>query len=141
MPHVLASAFAQSTAPAAAFFDRWVDHSSWHEWDPDTESVTVNGPVRAGATGRFKPRGGPAVPFTVLVCERPREYTDASRLLGARLTFQHLAAPTDAGTALEANVTLEGPLSWLWLRVMGKSFSTSVPAALERLVGLVESAR
>ncbi len=140
MSHILARATAMSTAPAAAFFDRWVDHSSWHEWDSDTESVAVNGPVRAGATGRFKPRGAPAVPFTVLVCERPREYTDVSRLLGARLTFQHLATPTDAGTALEANVTLEGPLAWLWSRIMGKSFAASVPAALERLVALVESA-
>jgi len=98
----------------------------------------VNGPVAAGATGRFKPKGGPAVPFTVLVCERPREYTDVSRLLGARLTFQHLATSTDAGTALEANVTLEGPLAWLWYRIMGKGFASSVPAALARLVSLVE---
>ena len=140
MSHILASASTESIAPASAFFDRWIDHSSWHEWDPDTESVTVNGPVEAGAKGRFKPKGGPAVPFTILVCDRPREYTDVSRLVGARLTFQHLATPTPNGTALEANVTLDGPLAGLWFRIMGKGFATSVPAALERLVKLVEAA-
>lgn len=138
MSRILAHATSESTAPASAFFDRWIDHATWTEWDPDTLSVTVDGPVQVGARGRLKPKGGPAVRFTVSVCERPREYTDVSALLGATLTFQHLATEKPGGTTVEAKAWLDGPLAPLWFAVMGKGFATSVPAALHRLVAVVE---
>jgi len=138
MTMTLASAASTSAASPAAFYARWADHATWPAWDPDTASCSVEGPVVVGARGRLKPTGGPAVRFTVDVADPDGEYTDVSRLPGARLTFRHVARREADVTRLEAVVTLDGPLAWLWARVMGAGFRTSVPAALDRLVALVE---
>lgn len=138
MTTTLASHSATSSAAPGAFYARWVDHSTWPEWDPDTAWCRVEGPVVAGARGRMKPVGGPAVRFVVAVADPAGEYTDVSRLLGARLTFRHVARVEDGVTRLEAVATLDGPLAWVWATVMGAGFRASVPAALERLVALVE---
>ncbi|GAA0919995.1 SRPBCC family protein [Virgisporangium aurantiacum] len=135
----LGSGQMMSTAPPTAFFARWADHATWPEWDPDTLWVRMDGPVGPGATGRIKPRGGPAVRFTVSVYDPPTEYTDVAALMGARLTFRHTATVTEDGkTVVTAHASLAGPLSRLWATVMGRGFRDAVPTALARLVELVE---
>ncbi len=135
----LASAQATSTASPSAFFARWIDHNTWTDWDTDTEWVRLDGPATLGASGVLKPKGGPKTPFTISVLTPDREYTDTSKLLGATLTFQHLAEVINGRTHLTAQVTLTGPLARLWAGILGAGFLESVPAALNRLVTLVES--
>ncbi len=129
---------ASSSADPAAFFARWVEHDTWPQWSPDTEWVRVEGPVAVGSRGVLKPRGGPRVKFVISACTPGREYTDTSVLPGARLVFQHTAAPEGTGSRLDVLVTISGPLSWLWAKVMGGGFRDSAQADLDRLVALVE---
>jgi hypothetical protein len=135
---VLATASATSSAPASAFFARWIDHSTWASWSPDTEWVTLDAPVALGTTGALKPSGGPTIRFTISALETNREYTDTSRLPGARLVFQHLVTETPQGTRLDVRVEITGPLSGLWARIMGGGFAESAPADLDRLIAIVE---
>lgn len=137
---VLAIASATSSAPASAFFARWIDHETWASWSPDTEWVTLDAPVTLGTTGTLKPAGGPKTRFTISALETDREYTDTSRLPGARLVFQHLATDTPEGTRLDVKVEITGPLAGLWARIMGGGFAESAPADLERLIAIVERA-
>lgn len=134
----LGTATATSTAPASAFFARWIDHNTWGQWSPDTEWVRVTGPVVLGATGVIKPTGGPKTRFTISALDADREYTDTSYLPGARLVFQHLVALEDGVTRLDVAVSMSGPLAWLWAKVMGGGFRESTQADLDRLVALVE---
>lgn len=137
----LANASRTSTATPAAYFARWTDHQTWRQWSPDTEWVTLDGPVRAGTTGVLKPSGGPKTKFTISECEPDRVYTDVSRLPGVRLTFRHTAEPDAEGTGsvLTARVQLEGPLAWLYARTAFSGFEGSVAEDLDRLVELVEA--
>ncbi len=135
----LVTAHLTSTAPPSAFFARWIDHDTWTTWDTDTEWVRFDGPSTLGATGVLKPKGGPRTRFTISALIPDREYTDTSTLPGATLTFQHLAEAVNGRTHLSATVTLTGPLAPLWARILGDGFAESVPAALHRLVALVES--
>jgi len=137
---ILATASATSSAPASAYFARWIDHQTWSSWSPDTEWVTLDGPVALGTTGTLKPTGAPKTRFTISALEADREYTDTSRLLGARLVFQHLATETPEGTRLDVRVEITGPLAGLWVRIMGGGFAESAPADLGRLVAIVERA-
>ena len=134
----LGTGTAHSSAGPQAFFDRWIEHDSWPEWDPDIRWVRVDGPVRQGTRGVLKPRGGPRVKFVISACVPNREYTDTSTLPGARLIFQHTVEATDNGSLLNARVTMTGPLRRFWGAVMGKNFRTSVQANLDRLVRIVE---
>jgi len=65
-----------------------------------------------------------------------REYTDTSLLPGAQL-FQHTVVPDHAGAQLQVRITMSGPLSLLWAKIMGGGFRDSAQADPDRLVGLV----
>ena len=135
----LGTASATSTASPAAYFERWIDHSTWGQWSPDTEWVRLDGPVARGTTGALKPTGGPKTRFTISAFEPDREYTDTSYLPGARIIFQHLVAAESGLTKLDIAVSISGPLAWLWARVMGTGFRESTQADLDRLIALVEA--
>src|SRR5690242_12635346 len=108
----IASAQISSEVPAEAFFERWADMATWPEWNTDTEWVRLDGPFRAGATGKLKPKGGPVTRFVVAELVPGREFTDVSLLLGARLTFRHLVSVEGGRTTVEVRVTLGGPLAF-----------------------------
>ena len=138
---MIASASVTSSAPAAAFFERWADTATWPEWNTDTAWVRLDGPFATGTTGRLKPKGGPAVRFVV---ERltADAFVDVSRLVGARLTFDHrvqiLAA--GGGTRVDVTVTLTGPLRRLWNAILGSGIAASVQPDLDRLAAACEHA-
>lgn len=129
---------ATSTASPDAFFARWIEHDTWPQWSPDTQWVRVDGPVAVGTQGVLKPAGGPKVKFVISACTPTREYADTSVLPGARLVFQHTAVPDGTGSKLAVLVTISGPLSRLWAKIMGGGFRDSAQADLDRLVALVE---
>jgi hypothetical protein len=130
----IAQAGITSTASPEAFFARWGDMATWPEWNTDTAWVRLDGPFAQGATGVLKPRGGPRVRFEVAVLEPGREFTDVSRLFGARLTFRHLVTRDAAGaTRVDVEVTLTGPLAPLWNLVLGKGIKAGVQGDLDRL--------
>jgi hypothetical protein len=131
---------ATSTGSPAAYFARWIEHDTWPTWSPDTEWVRVKGPTAVGTRGVLKPRGGPRVKFAISACTSDREYTDTSSLPGARLVFQHTVEPSGQGCDLRVLVTMEGPLAFVWAKIMGAGFRDSAQADLDRLVRLVEQA-
>lgn len=124
-----------------AFFARWADMATWPEWNTDTEWVRLDGPFVQGATGVLKPKGGPKVRFEVTVLEPGREFTDVSRLFGARLTFRHLVGRTAEGaTRVDVEVTLTGPLGAVWRAVLAKGIRQALPADMERLAAAAAGA-
>ncbi|MEV4240552.1 MULTISPECIES: hypothetical protein [unclassified Nocardia] len=134
----IATAQATSTAAPAAFFAKWADMATWPEWNNDTEWVRLDGPFAQGATGALKPKGGPKVPFIV---ERlsESEFVDVSKLIGARLIFDHQVATGPARTTVTVTVSIEGPLSWFWTKVMGADIAESVEPDLRALVAAAEA--
>jgi hypothetical protein len=136
----IATAHATSTGQPAAFFARWNDVESWPLWSPDTTWAKVDGPCEVGARGVMKPAGGPKVRFVIIAAEKDREQTDVTSLLGARLRFRHLVAPTlSGGSTLDVDISMAGPMTWLWSRVLGPNFRKTAQTDLDRLVKLVES--
>ncbi|MDQ1496135.1 MAG: hypothetical protein QOG69_2618 [Actinomycetota bacterium] len=139
----IASAHVASSAAPSAFFERWADVGTWPEWNADTEWVRLDGQSTEfveGAIGVLKPKGGPKVKFVVEKLVPGREFVDVSRLAGARLTFRHLVVPLDdGGCTVDVTVTLDGPLRWLWNRILGKGLATSVQPDLESLAAVAEA--
>jgi hypothetical protein len=100
----IATSTVTSSAAPDAFFAEWADMASWPEWNLDTEWVRLDGAFVEGATGTLKPKGGPKVPFVVARLVDGEEFTDVSRLIGARLTFRHLVGVDDGRTTVEDEV-------------------------------------
>ncbi|SHK61323.1 SRPBCC family protein [Actinacidiphila paucisporea] len=137
----LGTAHITSSAAPDAFFARWADMATWPEWNADTEWVRLDGPFAPGATGVLKPKGAPKVPFVVAALVPGREFTDVSKLVGARLTFRHLvSATTEGATRVDVTVTLRGPLARLWNLALGKGIAATLQADLDRLRSAAEAA-
>jgi hypothetical protein len=130
---------AASTAPPSAFFTRWADVASWPTWNADTEWVRLDGPFVAGATGVLKPKGGPRTRFVVQRLVPDREFVDVSRLLGARLVFDHQVRTEAGRTQVTVTVTLTGPLTRVWNLLLGKGIRATTGEDLNRLVTLAEA--
>jgi hypothetical protein len=124
-----------SAAAPSAFFARWADMATWPEWNADTEWVRLDGPFVTGSTGVLKPKGGPKTKF-VIAKVSDDEFTDVSRLVGARLTFRHLVAVVPEGTEVRVAVSLTGPLAFLWNAILGKGIKESLQRDLEALAAV-----
>jgi hypothetical protein len=134
---MIVSCSAASPHEPAHVFENLRDTARHPEWAPDTEYVTRDGPFAAGTTGLMKLTGGPKLRFVMRTVEEGREYTDVTRMPGARIVFEHLIEPVDgSGSRLTAVVSIEGPLGWLWTRILGPGFRKTVPADLQRLAAL-----
>jgi uncharacterized membrane protein len=129
-----------STAPPAAFFERWADMATWPEWNLDVDWVRLDGPFAQGVTGALKPKGGPKVRFVVESLVQDKEFVDVSLLAGARLTFaHHVTEAAGGGCTVHVQISMSGPLGWLWNRILGKGLRTSVQPDLERLARVAEA--
>lgn len=129
-----------TSAAPAQLWARYADPTTWPEWDHETARVTVEGPMAAGAHGTLKPVKGPVTKlvFTEVVPEVG--FTDVSRLPMARLTFAHHIEATATGCRFTHGVTITGPLSPLFARLIGKSVAAGLPAAMRTLARLAETA-
>jgi hypothetical protein len=140
MTTTITTARATSSAPSALFFDRWADMDSWPEWSTDLQWARLDGPFEVGSSGALKPARGPKTAFRIDQLDPGRTYVDVSRLPGARLTFSHITTELpDGGCQIDVSVTLAGPASWLWARILGSGMRASTQADLDRLVGVVEA--
>jgi hypothetical protein len=135
----ICTASATSSAAPATFFARWADMSTWPEWDGAVVWARRDGPFAAGTTGALKPRGGPKVSFVIETLEPDREFTDVSSMPGARLRIRHLVSTDGGATRVDIEVSMEGPLAWIWRRAIGRGVASSTPEGLANLVALAEA--
>ena len=124
-------------------WERYADPASWPAWDDGTESVSVEGPMAVGTRGRLKPKGGPTTTFEFTQVEPGRGFTDVTRLPLARLPlarleFAHRIDPDENGTRFTHRVTITGPLSPLFARVVGRDVAAGLPGAMRALARLAE---
>jgi polyketide cyclase/dehydrase/lipid transport protein len=124
----------KTTADRDAVWALWSDVATWPEWDSGLDDVTIDGPFAPGTTGRLKPSGGPAVRFTVTETRPGEGFSDVTRLPLARMRFDHrLAESGDGHTLIEQRVTITGPLTPLWSRVIGRGIARDLPDTLRAL--------
>jgi hypothetical protein len=135
----ICTATATSSAPPDAFFARWADMDTWPEWDEAVAWARLDGPFAAGSTGVLKPKGGPKVSFVIGTLVEGVEFTDVSSMPGARLRIRHLVSVEGRATRVDVDVSIEGPLAWLWRRAIGKGIASSTPVGLATLVTVAEA--
>ncbi len=125
-----------TTASPAQVWQRYSDPSSWPEWDQETETVRLDGPFAAGSRGRLKPKGGPAAKFQITAVAEQESFSDVSFLPLARIVFKHEIQPSPEGSSFTHTVSIEGPLSPLFARVIGKKIASGLPTSMRRLAEL-----
>jgi hypothetical protein len=126
----------RSTATPAQVWARWTDVDSWNEWDHEVVSSSLEGPFEPGTTGSMKPKGGPPVRFTLTAVKPNAEFSDSARLPLTTLEFHHTVVPNGAGSNIEHRVTMRGPLTFFFKRVVGAKIEKGLPDAVASLAAL-----
>jgi hypothetical protein len=126
-----------AVAPPEVWSRAYVDASAWPLWNAEIKSATLDGPLAAGAKARIVFRTGLRLRFRVVEYEEGRLFTDEARLPGARMGHRHLVEPAgDGGSRLTNTIYIEGPMAWLWRRVLGPAAARALPDAQNAVVAL-----
>ncbi|MBV9879451.1 MAG: SRPBCC family protein [Gemmatirosa sp.] len=133
------TASAESSAPPAAVWRRYVDVAAWRAWDDGIADSSLDGPFVAGARGRLRPAGGPALAFVLTDVEPERRFADRTPVPHplvplAFIELEHRLQPTaTGGTRITHTARIGGPLGWLAARVFGPGFVQGLPATVRTL--------
>ncbi len=120
---------------ALAIWERaYVNADAWPEWNAELKRARLDGPLELGASARIVFRTGLRLRFRVVEYEEGRLFTDEARLPGARMGHRHLVEPIAAdGARLTNAIYIQGPMTWLWRRVLGPAAARALPGAQHAL--------
>lgn len=122
----------RTAAPPGAVFSLYKDVASWPAWDADTLAVSLPG-LTVGATGWLKPRKGPKVRLEVVEVTQDRSFTVQAALPFCRMRFGHDLRAAAGETTIEHSVRFDGPLAFVFRRLIGRDIDRSLPETLAAL--------
>jgi hypothetical protein len=112
----------------------WEDVNSWSKWDREIEKTDMNDPFKVGTKFTLKPKGGPNVSIELTEVNPLRSFTDVTKFPLAKMYDYHEIKETQDALTLKSKITVTGPLSWLWRKIVAQGVASGVPAQMEALV-------
>jgi hypothetical protein len=122
----------------ARLWQVWTDVDAWHSWQSDLAYAKLEGPFAAGSTFLLKPKGGPRVRITLTTVESQQRFVDLTRFPLARMYGDHQFIVRGDEVELRTTVSVDGPLGFLWRKLVGEGVAASLPA---QTAGLIARAR
>lgn len=114
----------------------WADINNWPTWHDDLEYCRLNGSFAVGNHFMLKPKGMRAVKITITSINKGKSFTDCTNFWGAKMFDTHALEETAEGLKLTNTLTVTGPLSWLWIKLVAQHVADSVPTEMENLIKL-----
>jgi uncharacterized protein YndB with AHSA1/START domain len=130
----------ETSASSAAVWKIWSDTSTWPEWNPDVQSMTLNGPFAAGTSGTMKTKQGTRqVQLTEVVPGRSfRLETTVIPLTRFAFECQVVAGPTGKTTISQA-IRVGGPLGGVVGGMMAPQIANTFLPLLQGLARKAEA--
>lgn len=122
---------------AARVWEVWSDVNQWHLWQPDLEYAKLQGAFGTGNTFLFKPKGGPRVCIRILDAVHGRGFIDLTHFPLARMYGSHQFEEKDGGVEMTTTISMEGPLTFLWRKLVGQDVADRLA---EQTAWLIERA-
>ncbi|MEU4393602.1 SRPBCC family protein [Kribbella sp. NPDC023855] len=109
-------------APAERVWAIFSDVAQWPTWTPTITSVERldEGPLRVGARTRIRQPKLPVAVWEVTELVDGQYFEWVSRAPGVKTTGGHRVTETPEGTVATATIIQEGPLGWLFGRLLAK---------------------
>lgn len=136
---ILAHATQATKAKPEAIFALWEDINNWHEHDNGIEWAKLTDTFAEGGRYIIKPKGGPKVKATIIKVEKPYVFVDISYLLGAKLRFDHAITQKDGTTHVDILMTVSGPFSKVWAKILGANQQADLESATKNLIARAEA--
>jgi hypothetical protein len=135
---VLAGTTQATQATPESIFKLWEDIDHWADYDHGIEWAKITDKFAVGGHYTLKPKGGPKVKATILVVDPGKQFIDVSHLLGAKLQFDHTITKQNGATMVTVVMTISGPLSWLWAKILGKNQQADIEQSTANLIAKAE---
>lgn len=115
-------------------WNAWRDVNNWHLWDTDLEYARLDGSFATGEQFTLKPRGGPCVRITFEAVKHLTSYTDLTHFPFARMWGIHEMRETAEGLVLRCCIRVEGPLSFLWRKLVAEGVVNGLELQTRQLI-------
>ena len=138
---ILAQTTQSTQATPEAIFKLWADVDHWADYDEGIEWAKLTDTFSAGGNYTLKPKGGPKVKANILMVEPNKRFIDVSHLVGAKLKFDHAITHQEGVTKVTVVMTIGGPLSWLWIKILGKNQQSDLEKSTANLLAKAEKHR
>ena len=112
----------------------WSDVNQWHTWQSDIDYARLDGAFAVGNTFTLKPKGGPKLKIQIVRAEPGRAFTDLTRFPGARMYGAHEFVACDDGLEIRTTLRIEGPLSFIWRKIVAEDIAKGEAEQTERLI-------
>lgn len=123
-----------TTASPERVWKVWSDTSTWPAWNPDMESVNLDGAFASGTTGTMRTRSGGTHQIVLEDVQPGRGFTvNSDGMPMTRLRFRCEIAPAGQGSEISQGVSLHGGLAWLFTPMASGQIVKSFPPLLEGL--------
>lgn len=110
------------------------DVNNWHTWDAGIEYATMQGRFEQGNYFTLKPKGGPKVKIQLVETVPNRKFVDLTRFPLAKMYGEHTFEETTAGLRITTTMKVEGPLSFLWVKLVASGIADALPVEMEAQV-------
>jgi hypothetical protein len=115
----------------------WADVNSWPKWDSDTEFTQISGPFEPGTQFVLKPKGGPKVSIQLAEVKVLSGFTDVTRFPLAKMYGTHEMEEIPGGLKIRTAIRVEGPLSWVWRKIVAEGVAASAAKQTDELAAFV----
>lgn len=130
----------ETSASPEAVWKVWSDTATWQEWNPDVQSMTLNGPFAAGTTGMMKTKQGTRQIVLSQVVPGRSFRLETTVIPLTRFLFDcQAAAGANGRTRVSQAITVGGPLGGVVGGMMGKQIADTFLPLLQGLVRKAES--
>jgi hypothetical protein len=137
----------ETSAGPEAVWAVWADWRRWPEWDEAIEWIEGEGPFEAGARGRMKPKGGPAMRTLMLEATPPApgvnpSFTGRSLFPLCPMDAYHVYEPAPrpcCKAAILHRVTFTGPIAPLLGLVIGGRIRAELETSMVALKARAEA--
>lgn len=113
----------------------WADVNHWHDWDDGIEYARTNDEFKVGCRFTLKPKGGPSVTIEIIESMFQKHFTDLTKFPFARMFGRHeMESLPDGGLRLKTTMSLTGPLSFLWRKLVAQKIADDLPVDTAKLI-------
>ena len=118
----------------------WSDPATWPAWNPDVESITLDGPFAAGTRGRMRTRSGGQHEITLAEVQPGHAFQlETSVLPLTRFAFRCEVTPAAGGSRISQSLRMRGPLAALFAPLAGNRIAASFGPLLDGLARYAEA--
>ena len=117
----------------------WTDVNQWHTWQDDIEYAKLNGEFEKGNVIHFKPKGGPNIKLELTEVKPDSVFIDLTRFPLAKMFDSHELIDHGDNLEIKSTIRIEGPLSFLWRKLVAENVANGLKEQTERLIEKVRN--